>query len=415
MHDKRSEKTDQILPVAPGWPKPLGKAAMYGLLGDIVGTIGPHTEADPAAVASQTLVAFGNVIGKKPHFKVEADRHSANVFTCLVGRSARSRKGTSRGYALKMFSDVDREWVKKCIQTGLSSGEGLVQAVAENTLDDDELGKRLMVIEDEFSAPLRVMSRYGNTLSTTLRNTWDGRTLQVMTRGDPLRAPDAHISIVAHTTQHDLNRYLNQTDLFNGFANRFLFLSVQRSKLLPNGGGIPEKEMSLLAKHLKESVKFAKRQREISLSRNAASLWEQKYPQLTADIPGLVGEVTSRAEAQVRRLALIYALMNQSRKVRTNHLLAALEFWRYCNESAHFIFGGRSPVTVQDKILEVLRWTSKGFTRTEISEALQRHVSSAAITQALHELRERGLARTKTLHTSGRSAELWLAVQEDES
>jgi hypothetical protein len=48
--------------VPPGCPDPMGKDAMYGLLGDIVSTIDPHTEADPAAVASQTLAAFGNVV-----------------------------------------------------------------------------------------------------------------------------------------------------------------------------------------------------------------------------------------------------------------------------------------------------------------------------------------------------------------
>jgi len=48
--------------VPPGCPHPMGKDAMYGLLGDIVSTIDPHTEADPAAVASQTLAAFGNVV-----------------------------------------------------------------------------------------------------------------------------------------------------------------------------------------------------------------------------------------------------------------------------------------------------------------------------------------------------------------
>ena len=113
MAEKHPKDAIDLIPAPlPGWPKPLGTDAMYGLLGDIISTIEPYSEADPAAVASQTLTAFGNVIGKKPHFKVEADRHSANLFICLVGRSARGRKGTSRGYVLKMFSPVDSEWVK---------------------------------------------------------------------------------------------------------------------------------------------------------------------------------------------------------------------------------------------------------------------------------------------------------------
>jgi hypothetical protein len=399
----------------PGWPKPLGKDAMQGLLGEIVSTIGPHTEADPAALVAQELAAFGNAIGRNPHYVVEADRHAANLFVALVGKSARGRKGTSWGYVSRMFRHVDHEWALQHVQPGLSTGEGLIAAIADNP--DFERDKRLLIFEDEFSAVLRVMSRWGNTLSTTIRHAWDGRMLQVMTRAAPLSVSNAHISIVAQTTEHDLSRYLPQTDIFNGFANRFLWLSVQRSKLLPDGGGIRKEQLSALEKQLKKSVAFARNQKEIRFSSNAAELWRERYLQLSADVPGLVGAVTSRAESQVRRVALIFALLDRSSEVRSKHLLAAFEVWRYCDESAHFIFGGRSLVTVADKILAVLRGTSKALSRTEISEVLQHHVSSAAISRALHELKDRDLARTKTLHTSGRSANLWQAIPlpEDES
>jgi hypothetical protein len=383
---------------------------MCGLLGEIVGKIEPHTEADPAAVASQVLVAFGNVIGPNPHFRVEADRHSTNLFVALVGRSSRGRKGTSRGYVEEIFRHVDPKWVKNCVQTGLSSGEGLVQAAAGNI----RFGGRLMVSEDEYSSVLRNMSRWGNTLSTTLRNAWDDRPLQLITRGDPLRVAGAHISIMAHTTQHDLDRYLNQTDIFNGFANRFLWVCVQRSKLLPNGGGISKDSVSSLSRHMKDSVEFARRQREIGLSTNAASLWNDKYAHLSTEIPGLVGAVTSRAEAQVRRLALIYALMNQSRTVRTKHLLAAFEVWRYCEDSAHFIFGGRSTVSEEDRIKTILQTADVGLTRTQISHALQHHVPSTVIKRTLDELRQRGFVRKKSIKTRGRSAEVWFVEPKKE-
>ena len=127
--------------------------------------------------------------------------------------------------------------------------------------------------------------------------------------GERLMVSNAHISVVAQTTEHDLNRYLSQTDIFNGFGNRFLWFSVERSKLLPEGGGIREKDLSVLEKQLKKSVEFARSQKLIPFSHNAAVLWRERYPQLTADVPGLVGAVTSRAESQVRRVALIFALM----------------------------------------------------------------------------------------------------------
>jgi hypothetical protein len=119
------------------WPAPMGKAAMYGLLGDIVGTIAPHTEADPAALVLQLLAAFGNVVGRRAHFRVEADKHAPNLFVALVGRSARGRKGTSWGYVLEIFKRIDKDWTQNQIQPGLSTGEGLIETIADEDFDGD--------------------------------------------------------------------------------------------------------------------------------------------------------------------------------------------------------------------------------------------------------------------------------------
>jgi hypothetical protein len=410
MHDKHKHNAnDQVLPVIPGWPKPLGKDAMYGVLGDIISSIGPHTEADPAALALQFLGAFGNVVGRKPHFKIGATRHSPNLFVALVGRSARGRKGTSWGFVEEMFRLVDKSWTKERVQPGLSTGEGLIQAIADDGSDSEAPDKRLLVFEDEFSAVLRVMSRWGNTLSTTLRHGWDGRPLQVLTRESPKRASEAHISIIAHTTQHDLQRYLNLTDVFNGFANRFLWACVQRSKLLPNGGGISKERLSRLAQRLKKSVEFATCQEEVELSTNAAALWEATYPRLTADAPGLFGAAITRSEAQARRLALTYALLDKSPQVRSRHLNAALEVWRFCEDSARFIFGDQPTGGVENKLLTTLRNAEAGLTRTQINQALRHHVPSELIRRSLDQLRESGLVHKKSVKTGGRSAEVWLA------
>ncbi len=38
--------------------------AYYGIAGEIVKTIEPHTEADPAALLIQIIVAFGVLVGR---------------------------------------------------------------------------------------------------------------------------------------------------------------------------------------------------------------------------------------------------------------------------------------------------------------------------------------------------------------
>jgi hypothetical protein len=72
------------------------------------------------------------------------------------------------------------------------------------------------------------------------RKAWDGGILSTMTRSSSLRATGAHISIVGHITVEELRARLTRTDTANGFANRFLFALVKRSKVLPFGGSALE-------------------------------------------------------------------------------------------------------------------------------------------------------------------------------
>jgi hypothetical protein len=44
-----------LLAAPTGWPDPPGPDAYHGLPGEIVKTLAPHTEADPAAILSQLL------------------------------------------------------------------------------------------------------------------------------------------------------------------------------------------------------------------------------------------------------------------------------------------------------------------------------------------------------------------------
>src|SRR5262249_38060429 len=118
------------MPGPPEWPA-LHADALYGLAGEIVQAIAPHTEADPAAVLAQLLVMFGNAVGTGPHFPLEGDNHRANLFVCLVGRSSRARKGTSRGRVLQVFRHADADWCKNNLVSGLSSGEGVIWAVRD--------------------------------------------------------------------------------------------------------------------------------------------------------------------------------------------------------------------------------------------------------------------------------------------
>jgi hypothetical protein len=238
-------------------PKPkLPGDAYYGLLGEITRLIMPQTEADPVAIYTQLIAIFGNAVGREASFQVEQTTHHANLFLNLVGTTSKGRKGTSLDHAKRLFWHADQRYTTTQFAGGLSTGEGLIWAVRdpiyktqhdkkqsaseEIIIDRGVDDKRLLVIESEFARPLRAMARPTNTLSTVLRQAWDSGDLRTMTRNEAARATDAHVSVISHITKEELKHELPECEFFNGFANRFLWVEVERSKLLPDGGNIDD-------------------------------------------------------------------------------------------------------------------------------------------------------------------------------
>jgi hypothetical protein len=390
------------------WPEPLLEEAYYGLAGEVVRTIEPHSEGDPAALLLQLLVVFGNVIGKGPHFRVEADRHALNLFAVLVGETSKSRKGSSWGHVRALVSKMDPAWGQSCIQTGLSSGEGLIYAVRDPTENaSGPPDTRLLITETEFASPLRMTTRDGNTLSPVVRQAWDGTTLQIMSRQSPFVATGAHISIVGHITRSELIRELKRADGASGFGNRFLWACVRRSKELPEGGCVPESDLERLANSLKQALEHSRSVEQLRRNEEARALWHLIYKELSDGKQGLFGAIVSRGEAQVMRMACLYALLDRSAEVRPEHLKAAMAVWKYCEDSARYIFGGALGDPLADALLSKLEAAPDGLTRTELSAVCGHNRTAAAINQALGVLAENGLATAKIVQTDGRPAQRW--------
>jgi hypothetical protein len=414
----------------PQWPGALPPEAYHGLVGEIVHTIEPHSEADPAALLVQVLVAFGSAAGRAAYVAVEADRHYPNLFVVLVGPTAKGRKGTSWGHVRRLFALAAPEWTAGRLISGLASGEALVwsvrdpvvkqEAVRENgrptgaydevITDQGEQDKRLLVMEQEFASVLRVVGRDGNTLSARVREAWDTGDLRNTTKNSPLRATGAHVSIIGHITADELRRYLETTEAGNGFANRHLWACVRRSKALPRGGRLTGEALAPFAKRLEEALTFAATAQEVTPDEGAWAVWDAVYPALSAGRPGLLGAVLSRAEAQVLRLALVYALLDRSAVIRRPHLLAALAVWQYVEASATCVFGDTLGDPLADDLLAEIRRRPAGMTRTEIRDHCGRNKTAQEIGRALARLREYGLARSESEATTGRAAERWFAA-----
>jgi hypothetical protein len=122
--------------------------------------------------------------------------------------------------------------------------------------------------------------------------------------------------------------------------------------------------------------------------------------------------VLARGEAQVLRLALIYALLEQSRAIDLVHLEAARELWAYCEASAGYIFGDLLGDIVADEILRLLREVAPaGLTQTELGNlALGHHQAGGRIGAALGLLLQHNKVRRQQRSTGGRPANVWFAL-----
>jgi hypothetical protein len=393
-----------------GWPEPPAADAFHGLVGQIVNRIAPHTEADPVAILAQLLVCCGALIGRGAHFQVEATLHHPNEFLVLVGDSAKARKGSSFDHVARLLGQADPAFPSR-LTTGLSSGEGLIWAVRDpQGPDSGALDKRLLVVEPEFASVLKSTGRELSTLSPTLRSAWDGRPLALLTRTAPARATAAHISIIGHITQTELRRHTTTIEIANGFLNRFVLAAVRRVRLLPEGGDPDPLKGSGLARYLTGVLKHAQTARQLTLDPNARELWWQLYPQLTQPAEGLVGHLTARAETHTIRLALIYALLDGQRRIRPDHLRAALALWDYAARSAGWALGQATGDPLAEQIHDALVRSPDGLTRTQIRDLCQRNLPAQRIDHALATLAAAGRAQRQQALTAGRPAELWTAT-----
>jgi hypothetical protein len=394
-----------------GWPAPPEKAVYHELLGAIVGTIAPHTEADPVAILTQLLVAFGAAIGRGAYFQVEATRHHGNEFMCLVGASARGRKGSSWDHVRRLIIDADPS-LEPRVLTGLSSGEGVIWAVRDPTAQDPGINdQRLLVIEPEFASVLKASSREISTLSPTLRSGWDGRPLAILTRTAPARASTAHIAVIGHITRHELRRHTTSLELANGYINRVLLIACRRQRLLPEGGDPDPLHGTGLDRLLAAALRQARTAGQVQLDPDARELWHHAYRRLATQPPdGIISQITARAEAHIIRLALLYALADGQHQINATHLTAALALQDYAARSAAWALTGATGQPLAEQIHATLRAHPGGLTRSQISQTLNHNQPAGQIDHALHALHAAGRVTATQIPTGGRPAQLWTAT-----
>jgi hypothetical protein len=404
------------------WPV-MDPAAFYGIPGEAVRAISPYTEADPAAILLQLLCVIGVSIGPAPRIHAGLEPQPARLQVWVVGESAIGRKGSSWGAARAIMNTADQGFMETRVLSGFGSGEALVDAAADESARDC----RLLVLAREGGHLLSVIKRQGDTTSTVLRDAYDTDTLAVRSRAKTSIARQAHIGLIAHITPADLVGMLTETQIRNGFANRGLFCSSRRPHLIPRGGPAP-RSVDDIAARLGDAIRRARVLVEVRFSHDAGNAWDEAYGRFGADAPSpLLADLEARGDMHALRLAMILALLDGTPVIEVHHLDAALAVWRYCRDSARYVFGPDGAMEDARELSEMAR-LQKRFEDdlARLDEALQaagqlsgreqrlvftNNRSAAHIGRLRKELIARGQAAEVNENTGGRPRRLLVTVE----
>lgn len=390
-------------------PRP-NPACLYGLVGDIARAGSNNTEANPYAIAAAMLAYLGTAVGRGPFMPIGDDWNHARLFMVHVGRSSLGRKGTAKKLIYRINKAVqalDKNLVPQIHRGGLSTREGLVLMIHDGYMNgqnevpaiDD---KRLLVVESEFANILHQSRRDGNTLSAALRDAWDGTSIQPAVKTSPVWATDPHIGLIGDVTPTELRELMRARELTNGFANRFIFFWAEGNKSLPFPKYTPQDVVDTLATRVAQVLTFAGADRHVekdvmgmTFSPEAASLYARLYQGELRDrsagehVTGLL----DRRAAVLLRLAMLFALTDQTNVLDPEHINAALAWVRYWVDSVKYIFQSdvdeAGTAVTMDTTQRIVAYLSERgqATRTELTKGcLQGHVSKATLDKALDEL-----------------------------
>jgi DNA replicative helicase MCM subunit Mcm2 (Cdc46/Mcm family) len=122
--------------------------------------------------------------------------------------------------------------------------------------------------------------------------------------------------------------------------------------MCPNGG--PQLDWTNEVVQLHKAIQFARSVGYVPLTKAAHKMWSRMYVEIeneVGELPALPQAMCARGVAHVRRLALIFALLDIKDAVDSEHLQAAKKLWDYCMDSARFIFSGETK-----EQLQIINW-----------------------------------------------------------
>lgn len=382
-------------------------AALYGVLGDLTEAVLPDTEAHPAGVYADLLCRTGCSFNSGV-FVGPWPRIPPRPFFNLVGPSGYGRKGTAHKVGAAIFDGGIRQI------NGWSSGEGFIE-IMRDARDDKDLGwakdKRHLFIEEECEKAQSVMSRAGATTGDIIKQLYDYSMVVENPKIAHTKVTMPHAVFMYDATPRAWVRW-PESEITNGFLNRFLCVYVEATKELPRGGNWLNDDVLKIKQTIPVTLERARQLGELTLTSAAGEVFDVFYHELRqrqlerGDHP--LNELLARASDCVTRIAQISGAMMGSKQIPSEAVQAAICLWRYGLDTVEWLWAQRESVTAKtavhwqqtkagaDRVGIILAGLAQaqreGMTVTDIYERLQKNVPYGQIRQYLQVLKSQELA-----------------------
>jgi putative DNA primase/helicase len=326
----------------------LHNVALFGVLREMVDAACANSEAVRPTVAIHILARFAATIGRTAYIQIGDQQRHLRMNALIVGPTAKGRKGTSAEMPSELFRLAEARlefWPLRKL-TALATGEGLIYLVRDAFHDHEgklvDAGvddKRLLFDVSEFAGVLAQARREAATISTVLRDAFDGVPLVTPTKTSHCEASDTHIVVIGSVPETEIVKTLTSTDITNGLANRFpMFYSV-RDKIVPMPRATDPQLMRGFAAHLASAIYEATRSRQIAMDADALEYWSEIYHALEAKAhPPAIAALLARQSTYTLIFSALLALLNRQAVVSRDHLDAALAWVQYWEDTTLFVF-----------------------------------------------------------------------------
>jgi hypothetical protein len=431
------EFSDYVLPR----PK-LPAIALHGQLGRMAEAACSNSEAVPASVAIHILARFAATLGRTAYIQIGDHKRHLRMFSLIVGPTAKGRKGTSSEMPNRLFESVHSDYLVSAgflpleKLTALSTGEGLIQKVRDPyswTTGDKEHNdpgvsdKRLLCDISEFAGVLAQGRREGATLSTVLRDAFDGVVMTTPSATAFRRASDTHVCVVGSVPETEIVKNLNDVEKTNGFANRFPMFYSARTKIVPSPKPTDPMLMAQFARHVADAIWFGSRVGLVEMDDDALSLWETTLYRRIEDqtYPELIDSLLGRRSLHTMIFAALIALFDHKSKIDADHLLAADAWMEYWEQTVLFVFSTAESnekaikdKALQDQLVKMIdelggvKVSHTALATKATNKYQRRDLTAVDVKRAMEALQRESPPRihTETMTTAGRPANYYTLI-----